>query len=417
MPIKAYWHLIRDNRNMRLLWMAQIVSEMGDWFYSVAVFSYILELTGNAQLVSIAFVCQVLPVCIAGPAAGLINDRLNRKSVMIFADCARACIVLSMLLVKSRGLLPLLFVLLFLESVCWAMFEPGSRAVIPNITTKEEAPVANGLSSATWSINFALGAGLGGLAAVWLGRNAVFILNSLSFVCSAVLLSRIRVVETHADHLPPFKLRNLFDFSEIIDGVRYIRANPKLRTTIFVKSGGAIMGTSWVILPVLGERVFPIHLHGLTADQAGTLGMSTLLASRGLGAIFGAFLGGNVAGTNINRIRWVVLAAFTMGAAGYLTLGFASSILIAAIAMVIAHCGGSAGWTASSTMLQQQTEDKFRGRVFSAEFAITMLVLSISSFTAGTLADAGVPVRTLAMFTGAAMLIPATAWIVASRKW
>lgn len=207
MPISSYWHLLRSNRNVRLLWLAQIVSELGDWFYSVAIFSFILTLTGSAQLVSLAFVMQVLPVCIAGPAAGVINDRINRKKVMIFADWSRAAIVLSMLFVKSRGMLPLLFVLLFLESVCWAMFEPGQRAVIPNITKPVETPIANALSAATWSINFALGAGIGGLAAVWLGRDAVFILNSLSFVASALLITRMRFTEPHAENLPPLRAR------------------------------------------------------------------------------------------------------------------------------------------------------------------------------------------------------------------
>lgn len=417
MPLASYWRLLRSNRNYRLLWLAQIVSELGDWFYSVAIFSFILELTGSAQLVSIAFVMQVLPVCLAGPAAGVINDRINRKSVMIFADWARAAIVLSMLFVKSRGMLPLLFVLLFLESVCWAMFEPGQRAVIPNITKPEEISIANALAAATWSINFALGAGIGGLAAVWLGRDAVFVLNSLSFVASALLLSRMRFVEPHAENRPPLHAREFFDFSPIVDGARYIRRDSKLLATIFVKAGGAIMGTSWVILPVLGERVFPIHLHGLNADQAGTLGMSTLLASRGFGAIFGAYLGGNVAGTSLNRIRWIISLSFLMGAAGYLALGVAGSIVAAALTMVIAHAGGSAAWTSSTTLLQQQTEDRFRGRVFAAEFAFTMLMLSLVSFAAGRLADSGVPVRTLAIWTGLAMFVPALAWFVTSRNW
>ncbi len=417
MPISSYWHLLRSNRNVRLLWLAQIVSELGDWFYSVAIFSFILTLTGSAQLVSLAFVMQVLPVCIAGPAAGVINDRINRKKVMIFADWSRAAIVLSMLFVKSRGMLPLLFVLLFLESVCWAMFEPGQRAVIPNITKPVETPIANALSAATWSINFALGAGIGGLAAVWLGRDAVFILNSLSFVASALLITRMRFTEPHAENLPPLRARELFDFLPIVEGARYIRRDPKLLTTIFVKAGGAIMGTNWVILPVLGERVFAIHLRGLTADQAGTLGMSTLLASRGLGAIFGAYLGGNIAGTNIQRIRWIISLSFLMGAAGYLALGMAGSIVFASLTLVVAHCGGSAAWTSSTTLLQQQTEDRFRGRVFSAEFAFTMLMLALASFVAGRLADSGIPVRTLATWTGLAMFVPAIAWAIASRKW
>jgi hypothetical protein len=50
--LSSYWRLLHSNRNFRLLWFAQIVSELGDWFYSLAIYSFLLELTGSAQLLS-----------------------------------------------------------------------------------------------------------------------------------------------------------------------------------------------------------------------------------------------------------------------------------------------------------------------------------------------------------------------------
>ena len=417
MTVASYWHLLRRNRNLRLLWTAQVVSEMGDWFYSVAIFSFLLELTGSAQMVALAFLMQVLPQVFMAPTAGVINDRISRRKVMIFADCARAGIVLSMLLVRTRGMLPLLYLLLLLESVCWSLFEPGSRAVIPNITEEDEIPIANALSSATWSFNFALGAGLGGLVLVTFGRETVFIVDSLSFVASALLIRAMKFAEPHADDLPPLRARDLMDFSPIAEGIRYVRRDPKLLATIFVKGGVGLAGANWVILPVLGERVFRVHWQGLSATQAGALGMSTLFASRGIGAILGSFLGGNVAGTNRARLRWTILAGFGMIGAGYVALGVAGSLLMAVLTLVVAHAGGSACWTASTTLMQRQTEDRFRGRVFSAEFAFSMLTLSISSFAAGRVVDRGIDVRTVAVATGLAMLLPIGAWLVAGRAW
>jgi predicted MFS family arabinose efflux permease len=415
--LSAYWHLLRGNRNLRLLWTAQIVSELGDWFYSVAIFSFLLELTGSAQMVALAFLAQVLPQCFMAPTAGVINDRISRRKVMMFADWARAAIVFAMMLVRTRAMLPLLFVLLFLETICWAMFEPAQRAVIPNITEGDEIPIANALNSATWSVNFALGAGLGGLALVTLGRDAVFILNSISFVASALLIRKMKFAEPHAENLPPLHARDLVDFSPIAEGVRYVRRDPKLLATIFVKAGIGLMGPNWVILPVLGERVFRVQVHGLNAAQAGALGMSTLLVSRGVGAIAGSFLGGNFAGTNPVRLRWTILAGFAMSAIGYIALGTAGSLAIATLTLIVAHTGGSACWTASSTLLQRQTGDRFRGRVFSAEFAFSMLMVSVSSFVAGQAVDHGIDVRTVAVATGVLMLLPVAGWLVAGRAW
>src|SRR5215475_1775037 len=237
MKISAYWELVRGNRNFRLIWLAQIVSEMGDWFYQVVIFSFLLEMTGSAQMVAFAFMAQVLPQCFVAPTAGVINDRISRKRVMIFADWARAGIVLSMMLVRSRDMLWLLFTLLFLETVCWALFEPGHRATIPNITPEDQTPAANALSAATWSFNFAMGAAIGGFVAVSFGRNTVFVLDSLSFVASALLISRMRFKEPHAEDLPPMKIRDLFDFRPIAEGLRYMARDPKRLATMFVKGG------------------------------------------------------------------------------------------------------------------------------------------------------------------------------------
>jgi len=301
LSLKSYWRLLRGNRNLRLLWAAQIVSELGDWFYSVTIYSFLLELTGSAQMVAFAFLAQVLPQCFLAPTAGVINDRISRRKVMLFADWTRAAIVFTMMLVRTRAMLPLLFVLLLLETICWALFEPAQRAVIPNITEGDEIPIANAIATATWSVNFAIGAGLGGLVLVACGRETVFILNSLSFVASALLIRRMKFAEPHTENLPPLRGRDLVDFSPIAEGVRYVRRDPKLLATIFVKAGVGLVGANWVILPVMGERVFRVQVHGLSAAHAGALGMSSLLAARGVGAIAGSFLGGNFAGTNQGR--------------------------------------------------------------------------------------------------------------------
>src|SRR5271165_1500933 len=111
----AYVRLLRANRNFRLLWFAQIISEQGDWLYAVAVYSLLLEYTGSAKAVGFAFVLQVLPQFFVSPAAGILNDRLRRKQVMIAADCLRAAVVFGMLFIRQPSLVWLMYLLLFLE--------------------------------------------------------------------------------------------------------------------------------------------------------------------------------------------------------------------------------------------------------------------------------------------------------------
>jgi MFS family permease len=413
----GYARLIRRNRNFRLLWSAQIVSELGDWLYTVAVYSLLLEFTGRAQSIALAFVLQVLPQFFMSPAAGVINDRISRKKVMIFADWMRAIIVLCMVFVRGSHLVWLLYLLLFCETILWALFEPGRSAVIPNITEKSEIVIANALSTTTWSFNFAMGFAVGGVIAAYFGRDTVFFVNSLSFVASALLIGRMKFSEPHAENLPPLRWKDIADFSPIREGLRYVLGDRNLTKTIFVKAGMGLLGANWVILPILGERVFPVHRAGFTERDAGMLGMSLMMACRGIGAIAGPLVAGYWAGGIERRMRIGILFGFLAAGLGYIALGAAPNLVVAGTAIALAHGGASTLWVFSATLLQLKTIDRFRGRVFSAEFAFAVLTMSTSSYLAGLAIDHGVAVGMVAAATGATALLAAIAWAFALRNW
>jgi len=218
--LASYVRLIRVNKNLRRLWLAQIVSEIGDWLYTLSIYTLLLQLTGNAASVALALVLQVLPQTFVGPTAGVVNDRLKRKHVMIAADLIRFAVVLAMMFVRSRSMVWLIYPLLVAETSMTAFFEPARSAVIPNIADAGEVLVANTLSSATWSVNLMIGAALGGVVAALFGRNVAFILNALSFLASAALIAGMHFEEPHAGAAAPLRFRDLVDFSPNYGRVR-----------------------------------------------------------------------------------------------------------------------------------------------------------------------------------------------------
>lgn len=413
----GYLALLRGNKNFRLLWTAQVISEIGDWFYTVAIYSLLLEYTGSAKSIALAFTLQVLPQFFSSPTAGVINDRLSRRRVMIFADWARAAIVGCMLLVRGPEMVTFLYALLFLETIMWALFEPGRTATIPNITRGVDVITGNALSSITWSFNFAIGSAVGGVVAAFFGRPTVFALNAVSFIVSGFLIQRMKFEEPHLKDLPPFHPRDLFDFKPILEGFRYVKSNARLAATMFVKSGLGLVGTNWVILPILGRDSFPVRMAGLTHDQSATLGMSLLLGARGFGAILGPLIAGYLARHDEGKMRAGIVFGFVMASAGYLLLSLTSDPWMAALCVALAHGGTSIIWVFSTTMLQLNTEDRFRGRVFSVEFGFSVLTMAIMSSTAGVLIDGGTSPFGLAAVTGAVLLLPAVAWLFALRLW
>jgi MFS family permease len=412
--LRSYYQLLRDNRNYRLLWLAQVVSELGDWFYSLSVYSLLLELTNHkAQSVGLAVVLQVLPHTFAAPATGVMNDRISRKAIMIGADVTRFVFVLGMLAVRTPEMVWLVYPLLLCETLGAAFFEPARSSVIPNIVAPDRVLTANALASTTWSFCLAAGASLGGLTAVLLGRDAVFLLNAFSFLGSAWLIRRMQFAEPHTAGLPPFRGRDLVDFTPILEGVRYIRADARLFATVFVKGGIGLLGANNVLLPILGERAFAGTFPGLDPARGGVLAMSLLMGARGVGALLGPLIAGQWAKDRHSRLRAGILVGFLLSAFGYVFLGVTAALVLAVASVVVAHAGSSVNWVFSTTLLQIYTTDRFRGRVFAADYGLCMLGISTSSYLAGVAIDLGLPARIFAVIVGFVMLLPAVGWALA----
>jgi MFS family permease len=414
--LAAYARLVRGNSNFRRLWSAQVISEIGDWFYTLAIYNLLLQLTGRASSVALALVLQVLPQTLIGPLAGVINDRLRRKHVMIATDIGRMLIVLCMLFVRSKEMVWIVYPLLMAETLLVGFFEPARSSVIPNIVKREDIVMANTLASTTWSVNLMLGAALGGIVAAFFGRNVVFLLNAFSFLASAMLIRGMRFAEPHTDGGRPFRARELVDFSPIMDGIRYVRAHARLRATVLVKFGNLIIGPSWVLFTVMGQNEFAVRWRGMTLERGAFLGMSLLLGARGLGALLGPLFAAPWAGHWKHRLEIAIFWGYIAGAVGYSLLGVSGHLWQACLCILLAHSGSSIIWVFSTTLLQIQSDDKFRGRVFAADLGLCMFTIAVGAYLAGRFVDWGFAARHVAAVAGVLMLIPAGLWGMSIRK-
>jgi MFS family permease len=412
----SYARLLGGNQNFRRLWSAQVVSELGDWVYTLAIYNLLLQLTGRAGSVALALVLQVLPQAVIGPTAGVVNDRLRRKHVMIAADLGRMLIVLCMLLIRTKDMVWLVYPLLVAETLLAAFFEPARNAVVPNLVKREDVVVANTLSSTTWSVNLMVGATLGGVVAALLGRDAVFLLNALSFAVSAALIWGMRFPEPHAEGGHPFVARELIDFSPILAGIRYVRSQVRLRSTILVKFGNLIIGPGWVLFTVMGQNEFAIRWRGMAPERGAFLGMSLLLGARGLGALLGPFLTASWAGHWRRRLEVGIFWGYLAAAAGYALLGISGHLWQACLCVALAHFGSSIIWVFSTTLLQMESDDKFRGRVFAADLGLYTLTIAAGAYLAGRFVDWGFAARNVASVAGLLMLIPAALWGLAVQR-
>jgi hypothetical protein len=103
-------------------------------------------------------------------------------------------------------------------------------------------------------------------------------------------------------------------------------------------------------------------------------------------------------------------------AAGYMLLGVAGHLWQASLCVTLAHFGSSIVWVFSTTLLQLQSEDKFRGRVFAADLGLCMFTIAAGAYLAGRFVDAGFAARHVASVAGMLMLLPAALWGLAIRR-
>src|SRR4030088_3583461 len=124
-PVNPYVSLLRSNRNFRLLFIGQMISQLGDWFNAVAVYALLLDLTGSATAVAWMLIVQFLPVAFVGPLAGVVVDRVDRRRLMIGTDIMRGSLILGLLLVLRPGDVWIAYVVMALTVGGSAFFEPA----------------------------------------------------------------------------------------------------------------------------------------------------------------------------------------------------------------------------------------------------------------------------------------------------
>jgi len=406
-----YFALLRSNPNFRRLWLAQLISELGDWFYSLAIYDLLLKKTHSGGAVGWAIIIQTLPWFFMTPLAGYIADRFPRRTLMILADVFQGFIVLGLLFTSVVSNVGLIYLLLGLEVIFASIFEPARSAILPDVVSAEEILPANALSSATWSFALTVGAAMGGAITALLGRNIAFVANSASFFASALLIYRMAVHEHHV--LPSRKIAQgvAGATASIREGLEYVRANGKILTLVLAKVGIGILGGSLLLMVIFGERIFPIAGHGILA-------VGLLYAARGVGAGVGPLIGDRLTNGVQSRMWKSIGISFFIIAASYVAFSRAPNLLLAILCIFIGHMGGSNIWVMSTTLLQLNTSDHVRGRVFSLDFGLLMLMIAISNYLVGQGLDTwGFTPRQLAAALGLLMVIPGVLWVGTQKFW
>jgi MFS family permease len=396
----SLWDLLRHNRNYRYTWMGQVVSDIGDWFNNIAVFALVMEKSGSGLVVSGVMLARAIPAVVAGPIAGVLLDRFDRKRIMIASDLIRAAVALAFVLTIGQPRPWLLYALSAALMFASPFFTSGRAAILPTIANSEELHTANSLTQTTGWATLTAGTLLAGYSAAQLGYRWAFVINSLSFVFSAGAIWRIAAPggfrpgrrDTHGAVQP---------WREYREGLAYLRSVPLMMGIGMISVGWAAGGgASQILFALFGEQVF----------HRGAAGIGGIWGFAGIGLLAGgtlAHFAGRRAGFPAYK-RAVTVSYIAHGAA-YMLFSQAPSYGLALAAMLFSRVGMAVTTVLNNLQLLRHTPDQFRGRVFATMESLRWSMMIVSMAAAGIGSQYYSP-RTIGLVAGALGLLTALAW-------
>ncbi len=387
------WEIL-GQRNFVLLWSGQIISRMGDWLTAIALPFYVYNHTHSSLATGGMLMVQTLPPILLGSIAGVWVDRWDRRQTMIVTDVTRAAISILFVLVALSGWLWIAYLAALLQSTLSLFFDPARNAILPSLVRNEELIAANNLNSIGSDVASLVGPALGGLIAIQIGLSGAAVLDSFSFIISAMLIFKIKILRQSSAITKmsneDSKQQGIEFWREWLEGLKHLKQDPRL-IRLFAIIGIAMLGQG--IISVLWIIFVNQVLNG------GSLQYGIVQVAVAIGGISGAFVNAKLS-KHINLTLLVGISGMIVGLLLLLTflLPILSIILVLQVFCGIAAVGF---FVSQQTILQLFTPKDYLGRIFGIYQMTNAIVLFLGQVIGSAF---GGFFGTVVMLTIAAML-------------
>lgn len=354
-----------QNRDFMRLWTGQTISEFGSSLGAMSLLA-VLVLEATPAQMGLFETLRVLPAVLLGLFAGAWIDRARRRPFLIAADIGRALLLGLIVVVAFLGQLNMtyLFVVAFLVGTLTIFFNIAYQAYVPALVERKRLVEANGKLGTTASLAEIASPGLGGLLVELITAPLTLLLDALSYIGSAVIISTIRTAEPASEGDDTSKKPGQI-WQDIREGLRIVVTHPLLRPIAAASAMRSFFGGFFAAL----YSLFVLREVGLTP-----VGLGILIGSGGIGALFGAMFSSRI----ISRLglgRSIVIGGFISGLFALLTpLAFGPLFLAFGLLLAGQLFGDTAlaiFFIGSLSLRQAVTPDRLLGRVnASFEFLV-----------------------------------------------
>lgn len=386
---------LRESRNYRLFFAGQLISVVGTWLHQVAETWLVYSLTDSGVAVGFVMASRFGPMLVFGLWGGVLADRYERRRLLVLTQALRGICagVLGVLALTDLARPWVVYLLAVLAGMSNAIDNPVRRAFISQLVPEDQLLNAVSLTSSVMAISRVLGPLLAGVMIATVGVGWCFTINAISYL--GVIAALLAMDASKFRQIGKSKRKGT-----VREGLRYVRTNPNLLTTLVMV--GVVSASVWNWETLLA-------LHATDTFDRGERLFTLFFATFSLGTLGGALF--NASRTSVHHRQLVWMAA-CVGAA---MLGVAAvpGIPLTMVTLVAAGVGAAVFNTASNAVVQLSTDAEYHGRVmamFSVLFVGTKgiggTVAGVVSETTGVrsgIATGGVACLLLAIWSGARM--------------
>jgi MFS family permease len=356
-------------RNFALLWTAGLISLIGDWAFYAAMPIFILDRTGSAFQSGLVWAAIALPGIFIGPFAGVYVDRLDRRRIMLFGNVAQA-IAATVLLVGGESFgIWLAMAVLLVQSSLYAIYSPAESALLPTVVDEEHLVTANALNSLNDNIARIAGPLIGALVYAWFGIRGIALANMASFLGSAVLVGMVSLAVAA-------RSQSGIDVAATSESIWR-----SMRTGASVVWHSSVLRSLFMIelLIVLADGPLTAMLAPVvrqTLDRTNA-DFGVLLSVRGVAGVAGGFVIAHVA-HKFRNDRMMGACLLVIGV-GVVAIAIIQNYPLTLVIMVLGGPAIVGMNTTFITMLQRNSEDRVRGRIFALLGAFSGVIFLMST--------------------------------------
>ena len=383
--MKKYIKLLNSEPILKRLSAIQLIAYFGAWFSNVAIYTLLLNMDVEAEIIAFVAMLHFLAGVIQAPISGSIIDSMKPKKLMLVLISIEIFSTISLIFISEISDLYLLYTLIFFKMAAASFYFTTEMSLLPKILNADKLQIANELHSIIWSFSYTAGMALSGFLVYMLGVQIAFILDAFMFLISFFLLYNLKldvdIIKTDESILE--MMRATFS---------YLKKHPH---TFHLMLAHAFVGLTAfdALVALMVDRYY-------SSIVAVSLALGLLHASRAIGLVIGPLLLGNW--INNKRLVYIfIFQAFSIWLWAYLMENFYLSL----VASITVGFFTTTLWSYTYTLLQKNIKEKYYGRIVAYNDMLFLSTAAFTSISIGFLATNGFSLKSITFILGSGFVV------------